>query len=175
MQNYRQEEMSKLDWVREDDEEYRTLLLQFAQKYFNKAIEDLNKLCSECQVIDKSLLKTLNMYNFSKLKPFLGQGIQVLDDKYEEILLAKEENVKSFRTFYFQAEILKLLKEAKGLEYALVSFEQKKSIQSRLNTLDDEFPEMNTDPNRAELVLVLGKIKTPNPKPAKSFKNKFKR
>ena len=175
MQNYRQEEMSKLDWVHEDDEEYQTLLLQFAQKYFNKAIEDLNKLCLEDQVIDKSLLKTLNMYNFSKLKPFIGQGIQVLDDKYEEILLTKEENVKYFRTSYFQSEVLKLLKDAKGLENVLVSFEQKKSIQSRLNTLDNEFPEMSTDPNRAELVAVLGKIKTTRPKSAQSFKNKFKK
>ena len=175
MQNYRQEEMSKLDWVHEDDEEYQTLLLQFAQKYFNKAIEDLNKLCLEDQVIDKSLLKTLNMYNFSKLKPFIGQGIHVLDDKYEEILLTKEENVKYFRTSYFQSEVLKLLKDAKGLENVLVSFEQKKSIQSRLNTLDNEFPEMSTDPNRAELVAVLGKIKTTRPKSAQSFKNKFKK
>ena len=173
MQNYRQEEMSKLDWVREDDEEYQTLLLQFAQKYFNMAIEDLNKL--KDQVIDKSLLKTLNMYNFSKLKPFIGQGIQVLDDKYEEILLTKEENVKYFRTSYFQSEVLKLLKDAKGLENVLVSFEQKKSIQSRLNTLDNEFPEMNTDPNRAELVAELGRIKTTRSKSAKSFKNKFKK
>ena len=115
------------------------------------------------------------MYNFSKLKPFIGQGIQVLDDKYEEILLTKEENVKYFRTSYFQSEVLKLLKDAKGLENVLVSFEQKKSIQSRLNTLDNEFPEMNTDPNRAELVAELGRIKTTRSKSAKSFKNKFKK
>lgn len=174
MQNYRQEEMSKLPWVHEDDEEYQTLLLQFAQKYFNKAIDDLNKLCSEYQEIDKSLLRTLNMYNFSKLKPFLGQGIQTLDDKYEEILLTKEENVKYFRTSYFHTEVLKLLQEAKGLGNALVSFEQKKSVQNKLNTLDNEFPEMNTDPNRTELIAVLSNIKTLKPKTAKSFKNKFK-
>ena len=89
--------------------------------------------------------------------------------------MTKEENIKYFRMSYFQSEVLKLLKDAKGLENVLVSFEQKKSIQSRLNTLDNEFPEMSTDPNRAELVAVLGKIKTTRPKSAQSFKNKFKK
>lgn len=175
MQSYRQEDMTKLVWNKDDDAEYHTLLMHFAQKYFNQAIEDLNKLCSPDQVIDKSLLKTLNMYNFSKLKPFIGQGVQALDDKYEEILQTKEENVKYFRTTFFQTEILKLLKEAKDLGNSLASFEKKKSIQSRLNTLDNEFPEMSSDPNRADLVTALSKIKTLKPEPSKVFKNKFKK
>lgn len=167
MQNYRQEEMSKLDWVDEDCVEYQKLLLQFAEKYFNKAIEDLNKLCSEYQVIDKSLLKTINMYKFGKLKPFLRKGIQILDDKYDEILRKKEENIKYFRTSFFQAEIIKLLKETRGLGNAFVTFEQKKSIQSRLNTLDNEFPEMNSDPNRIDLLDALAKIRTMKSTPKK--------
>ena len=151
------------------------IILHFAQKYFNQAIEDLNRLCSHDQIIDKSLLKTLNMYNFSKLKPFIGQGVQALDDKYEEILQTKEENVKYFRMSFFTNEILKLIKEAKDLGISLASFEKKKSIQSRLNTLDNEFPEMSSDPNRADLVAALSKIKTLRPEPSKVFKKKFKK
>ena len=71
--------------------------------------------------------------------------------------------------------ILKLLKEAKDLGISLASFEKKKSIQSRLNTLDNEFPEMSSDPNRADLVAALSKIKTLRPEPSKVFKKKFKK
>jgi hypothetical protein len=172
-QNYRQEEMSKLDWFIEDDEEFNKLLSQFAIKYFNNAIEELNRF--KDKTIDKSLLKTLNMYNFSKLKPFIGRGIQVLDEKYEELMLTKEENLKSLRLFYFQAEVVKLLNEAKALGNNLVSFERKKSIQSRLNTLDKEFPEMNIEKSRKELVTLLSKIQTIGQNTTKYSKNKFRK
>ena len=98
-----------------------------------------------------------------------------VDDKYEEILQTKEENVKYFRTTFFQSEALKLIKEARDLGNSMVSFEKKKSIQSRLNTLNNEFPEMSSDPNRADLIAALSKIKTLKPEPSKVFKNKFKK
>ncbi|MBR3871832.1 MAG: hypothetical protein IKJ22_03760 [Paludibacteraceae bacterium] len=173
--NYRQEEMSKLEWLNEDEEEYKKLLLIFAEKYFNVAKEDINKLCSQDKIIDKSFLKTLNMYNFSKLKPFIGQGIQLLDDKYEDIMLTKQENIKNSRIYYYKTEISKLLDDAKNIGNMSVSFEQKKSIQSRLNILDNEFPEMKTNQNRAELLEIISKIKTIGPKPIKSYKKIYKK
>lgn len=62
---YRQEEMSRLDWNSENDEEYKKIFLSFGDKYLNQAIEALRNLSKK-----KERAKVVGKYQ-SKLKIFL--------------------------------------------------------------------------------------------------------
>ncbi|MBQ9752799.1 MAG: hypothetical protein IJV81_08255 [Paludibacteraceae bacterium] len=171
MQNFRQEDMTKLIWNKDDDDEYLTLLKHFAQKYFNQTIEEFNQICNPSQPVDRAFLKVLNLYSFSKLKPFLGHGIMGLDDKYDEIIESKEEHLKYFRDQFYQSEIQKLHEDAEKLDNSLASYDKKKSIQSRLNVLDNEFPEKSSHQSRLDVIAMLSKMRTIKPETFKT--NKF--
>lgn len=175
MQNFRQEEMTKLIWDDEEDVVYYNLLMKFAGKYINQAVEKLNEICK--RPVDKTLLKTLNLLSFNKIKPFVGKGEPIIDSKYQELLDTKEENIKLFRKKFFDQEIVVLLEEAKSLNrYPVVPYEQKRSIQGRLNSLDNEFPEMGNSSLRKEVVSILSKMKsTPRIDSANKFKHKIKK
>lgn len=174
MQNYRQEEMTKILWDKEEDTVYINILMKFAEKYFNQTFEKLNDLCN--QPLDKSVLKSLNLFSFNKLKPFIGKGEPILDEKYQELISTKEKNIKLLRQSYYDKEITLLLQETKELALNLsVSYENKRALQGRLNTLDNEFPEMMETLQRQEVISILSKIRTSNPDRTKNIKSKFKR
>ena len=110
------------------------------------------------------------------MKPFVGKGEPKLDEKYQELISTKEENIKLLRQSYYDKEITLLLQETKELALNLsVSYENKKALQGRLNTLDNEFPEMMEDSKRYEVVSILSKIRTARPEQTKNIKSKFKR
>ena len=139
--------------------------------YFNQTIEEFNQICNPSQPVDRAFLKVLNLYSFSKLKPFLGHGIMGLDDKYDEIIESKEEHLKYFRDQFYQSEIQKLHEDAEKLDNSLASYDKKKSIQSRLNVLDNEFPEKSSHQLRLDIIAMLSKMRTIKPETFKT--NKF--
>jgi hypothetical protein len=142
LQNVRQEEMTKLDWSEENNSEYSEIFTRFGAKYLNKAINDLNDLRTNApENIDKAFLQKVKASDYGKLKPFINQGIDVFDEKYQELQVEKEKSLRVYRELYVHSEVKNYKEEALELSKQTISFEKKRSIQSRLNILLNEFSE----------------------------------
>lgn len=144
LQNVRQEEMTKLDWDDEKENVYFDIFTQFGVKYLNRAIEDFNALnLNPPEKIDKAFLQKVKSSDYGKLKPFINQGIDVFDEKYQQLQDAKEDNLQMYREQYVINEIKNYKKEVLELSKQPISLDKKRSIQGRLNTLLNEFSEFS--------------------------------
>lgn len=178
LRNVRQEEMTKLDWSEENNNEYSELFTQFGAKYLNKAINDLNDLRANAPgSIDKAFLQKVKASDYGKLKPFINQGIDVFDEKYQELQNEKENNLRVYRELYVQSEIKTYKKEILELSKQTIPFEKKRDIQSRLNVLLNEFSdysELDEIKEVAELIRNLKTFDFGKNKPNKMYNNKLK-
>ena len=139
LQNYRQEEMSRLDWNSENDEEYEKLFLKFGEKYLNKTILDLNELYLSTS-IDENLLQKIKGANYGKVQVFLNKGYELFDNKYKEIEQTKERNLEYFKRTYYTNQLKKLKEDVEAVKGITLSFDKKKSFQNRLGVISDECP-----------------------------------
>ncbi len=178
LQNVRQEEMTKLDWSEENNSEYSEIFTQFGAKYLNKAINDLNDLRTNApENIDKAFLQKVKAVDYGKLKPFINQGICVFDEKYKELQDEKEKSLRVYRELYVQSEVENYKKEALELSKKTIPFEKKRSIQSRLNILLNEFSEYSELDEIKEVLEFIRNLKTfdfGKNKPNKMSNNKLK-
>lgn len=160
--NIRQEEMTKLDWNEEEYAVYDDVLIQFGVKYFNQAADELNSLCKNAPaVLDKAFLKKLKAFNYSKLRIFVGRGIEQIDEMFKQIEEAKEANLKLFKDKYSVQELDAIYKEALKIGQNMVPVDRKRAIQSRLNILLNEFPEVEEQAKLVEVKELIQNIKIP--------------
>lgn len=140
LQKVRQEKMTRMDWNEEVQEEFADVIRQFGLKYANKAIEDFNALCQNPPAkIDRSYLQKLKTVDYSKLKPFINQGIEQFDTAYDALEENKLENLNYYRKKYFEAKIADYKKQAEELSKQSISPDRKKSLESEFEKLRDEF------------------------------------
>lgn len=142
LQNYRQEEMTRLDWNTENDKEYKKIFSKFGENYLNKSVVELNELCQSGGTVDENFLQKIKGANYGKLKVFLNKGYDIFDNKYAEIEQVREENLNHFKQIYYANLLSQLKKEITAAKDKNLPVEQKKSLQSRLNTIADEFADI---------------------------------
>lgn len=140
LQHYRQEEMSRLDWNSENDEEYEKLFLKFGEKYLNETIVELNELYQTSSTIDKGFLQKIKGVNYGKIQVFLNKGYDLFDKKYAEIEQSKERNLDYFKQVYYSNLLKELTLDIDTVKGKTVSFDVKKGFQSRLNIISNEYP-----------------------------------
>ena len=140
LQKVRQEKMTRMDWNEEVQEEFADVIRQFGLKYANKAIEDFNTLCQNPPAkIDRTYLQKLKTVDYSKLKPFINQGIEQFDTAYDALEENKLENLNYYRKKYFEGKIADYKKQAEELSKQSISPDRKKSLESEFEKLRDEF------------------------------------
>jgi len=178
LQNVRQEEMTKLDWDEEKESVYNDIFTKFGIKYLNKAVEDLHSLSRNVpENIDKAFLQKVKTSDYGKLKPFINKGICVFDEKYKQLQDAKEDILRMYREQYVKSEVNNYKKEALELSKQTIPFEKKRSIQSRLNILLNEFSEYSEIDEIKEVAELIRNLKTfdfGKNKPNKMNNNKLK-
>jgi hypothetical protein len=186
LQNVRQEEMTKLDWDEEKESVYSDIFTQFSVKYLNRAVEDFNALSANPPGnIDKAFLQKVKNSDYGKLKPFINQGIDVFDEKYQQLQDAKEDNLQMYREQYVKSEIKNYKKEVLELSKQTIALDKKRNIQGRLNTLLNEFSEFSELVELQEVSHLISNLKVfdfgknkpikPNNSNNKNFKNKKRR
>ncbi len=140
LQKVRQEKMTRMDWNEEIQEEFAELIRQFGLKYANKAIEDFNVLCQNPpEKIERPYLQKLKTVDYSKLKPFINQGIEQFDTAYNALEEYKLENLNFYRKKYFEDRIAYYKKQAEELSKQSISPDRKKSLEREFENLRDEF------------------------------------
>ncbi|MFT3739194.1 MAG: hypothetical protein QM786_10590 [Breznakibacter sp.] len=171
LQNVRQEEMTKLNWDDEKESVYSDIFTQFGVKYLNRAVEDFNALGTYSpERIDKSFLQKVKSSDYGKLKPFINQGIDVFDEKYQQLQDAKEDNLQMYREQYVKSEIKNYKKDALELSKQPVALDKKRNIQGRLNTLLNEFSEFSELVEMQEVIRLISDLKVFNFEKNKPFK-----
>ncbi|NMD00958.1 MAG: hypothetical protein GYA62_14735, partial [Bacteroidales bacterium] len=172
LQNVRQEEMTKLDWDEEKENVYLDIFKQFGVKYLNRAVEDFNTLIKNPpERIDKAFLQKIKSSDYGKLKPFINQGIDVFDEKYQQLQDAKEYNLHYYREQYVKIEIENYKKEILEISKKPIALDKKRSIQGRLNTLHNEFSEFSELVEVKELSRMITELKIINFDKSKPFKH----
>lgn len=159
LQNYRQEEMSRLDWNAENNEEYDKLFLKFGEKYLNETIEGLNELYQSTDPIDKVFLQKIKGANYGKIKVFLNKGYGVFDDKFAEIEQTKEDNLNHFRKIYYTEQLVKIKADLTDVKDKTIPFEKRNSFQSQLNILTNEYPDISRTEEFSSVEEMLNNIK----------------
>lgn len=140
LQKVRQEKMTRMDWNEEVQEEFADVIRQFGLKYANKAIEDFNTLCQNPPAkIDRPYLQKLKTVDYSKLKPFINQGIEQFDTAYDALEENKLDNLNYYRKKYFEGKIADYKKQAEELSKQSISPDRKRSLESEFEKLRDEF------------------------------------
>lgn len=140
LQKVRQEKMTRMDWNEEVQEDFADVIRQFGLKYANKAIEDFNALCQNPpEKIDRSYLQKLRTVDYSKLKPFIKQGIEQFDTAYKALEENKLENLNYYRKQFFESKIEDYRKQAEELSKQSISPDRKKSLESEFEKLRNEF------------------------------------
>lgn len=159
LQNYRQEEMSRLDWNSENEEEYKKIFLKFGEKYLNDTIYSLNKLCQSKAPIDKDFLQKIEGANYGKIKVFLNKDYGVFDDKFAEIEQTKEDNLNHFKKIYYTEQLEKVKADLTDVKDKTIPFEKRKSFQSQLNILTNEYPDISRTEEFSSVEEMLNNIK----------------
>ena len=140
LQKVRQEKMTRMDWNSEVQEEFVDVIRQFGLKYANKAIEDFNMLCQNPpEKIDRQYLQKLKSADYSKLKPFIHQGIEQFDAAYDTLEVNKVDNLNYYRKIFFESKIEDYKKQAIELSTQSISPERKKKMETEFEKLRDEF------------------------------------
>lgn len=159
LQNYRQEEMSRLDWNSENDEEYKKIFLKFGEKYLNDTVDSLNELCQSKAPINKDFLQKIKGANYGKIKVFLNKGYGVFDDKFAEIEQTKEDNLNHFKKIYYTEQLEKVKADMTDVKDKTIPFEKRKSFQSQLNILTNEYPDISRTEEFSSVEEMLNNIK----------------
>ncbi|MDR1984573.1 MAG: hypothetical protein LBQ28_07110 [Prevotellaceae bacterium] len=160
LQNVRQEEMTKLDWDEEKEIAYTEIFTQFGVKYLHRAVEDFDTLSTNVpQTIDKAFLQKVKASDCGKLKPFINQGIDVFDEKYQQLQDAKEEKLRMYREQYVKSETKNYKAEALESSKRTISLDKKRNIQGRLNTLLNEFSEFSELSELQEVTALIRNLK----------------
>ena len=159
LQNYRQEEMSRLDWNAENNEEYDKLFLKFGEKYLNETVEELNELYQSTAPIDKNFLQKIKSANYGKIQVFLNKGYDVFDDKYAEIEQTKEDNINYFKKNYFTKQLEHLKNDITAVKDKTISLDKKKNFQSQLNIIHNEYPNIELIEEYSSVIEMLNSIK----------------
>lgn len=160
-QNVRQEEMTKLLWEEENENEYKEVLTQFAAKYMKQATLEFEQLITSApENIDKEFLKKIKSLTNNKLRFFVNKNIEGFDDEYTALQDKKEEKLKLYKRLYFDREIDDIEKEVKKLQSQTISLDKSKSIKAKLNALLNEFSEYKDLKEVNEVSQSLQKIKT---------------
>lgn len=175
LQKYRQEEMSRLDWNSENDEEYKRLFLKFGEKYFNKAVDDLNELCQSSITIDKEFLQKIRGANYGELMVFLNKGYDAFDNKYIELEQTKDENLNIFNKIYYTNLLEKLKDDLNTIKSQTIPFDKKRTFQSQLNTIADEYPDITQTAEYDEVKELLTYVKVFDASYYKPLKNQGKK
>ena len=140
LQKVRQEKMTRMDWNSEVQEEFVDVIRQFGLKYANKAIEGFNMLCQNPpEKIDRQYLQKLKSVDYSKLKPFIHQGIEQFDAAYDTLEVNKVDNLNYYRKIFFESKIEDYKKQAIEFSKQSISPERKKKIEDEFEKLRDEF------------------------------------
>ena len=172
-QNVRQEEMTKLDCDKENDILFAEIAKQFGEKYVSLAAKSFQQLCLTAPAkIDRPFLQKIKAMNFNKLKPFVDKGFEVIDKNYNELLAAKESNLKLFRGQYLTQSLASLRRDLEKIT-AMVSVDKKRSFQSALDALVKEFPEIDSYPDKTVVEDLINNLQTP--KYNKTVKGKKRR
>jgi hypothetical protein len=161
LQNVRQEEMTKLLWDEENENEYKEVLTQFAAKYMKQATLEFEQLITSApENIDKEFLKKIKSLTNNKLRFFVNKNIEGFDDEYTALQDKKEEKLKLYKRLYFDREIDDIEKEVKKLQSQTISLDKSKSIKAKLNALLNEFSKYKDLKEVNEISQSLQKIKT---------------
>lgn len=140
LQKVRQEKMTRMDWNEEVQEEFADVICQFGLKYANKAIEDFKALCQNPpEKIDRAYLQKLKTVDYSKLKPFINQGIKLFDAAYDALKENKQEKLNYYRKKFFEGKIADYRKQAEDLSKRSISPDKKKNLITEFEKLRDEF------------------------------------
>ena len=105
-------------------------------------------------------------------KPFVDKGFEVIDKNYNELLAAKESNLKLFRGQYLTQSLASLRRDLEKIT-AMVSVDKKRSFQSALDALVKEFPEIDSYPDKTVVEDLINTLQTP--KYNKTVKGKKRR
>ena len=165
--------MTKLDWDKENDILFAEIAKQFGEKYVSLAAKSFQQLCLIAPAkIDRPFLQKIKAMNFNKLKPFVDKGFEVIDKNYNELLAAKESNLKLFRGQYLTQSLASLRRDLEKIT-AMVSVDKKRSFQSALDALVKEFPEIDSYPDKTVVEDLINNLQTP--KYNKTVKGKKRR
>lgn len=161
LQNVRQEEMTKLDWDEEKESVYFDIFTKFGVKYLNRAVDDFNALSENApKNIDKAFLAKVKSSDYGKLKTFINQGIEVFDEKYQELQNTKESNLQYFKQEFVKSELVKFKEAALELsKQQQVPYGKKRDIQEHLKSLKEEFPEQIELIEFKEVVQIIDNLK----------------
>ncbi|MCQ2606316.1 MAG: hypothetical protein MJ204_07250 [Bacteroidales bacterium] len=178
----RQEMMTKIDWGSEEDEYFSLVLATFGRKYLNAASETLSNYHLENISVDRKLIQEIKGINFNKLKPFASTISEEFDNELLELQIKQEDLLQQVKQDFFKQEITSL--QSLVLKYSEdtnLSIEKKKEVQSKLNTLKNEYPDnleemvevqSLIDSLKAKDLSRLAKPKTFNNKGKNKFKKK---
>lgn len=174
LQNFRQEEMSRLDWNAENDEEYDKLFLKFGEKYLNETVDELNKLYQSTAPIDKDFLQKIKSANYGKIQVFLNKDYDVFDDKYAEIERTKEDNINYFKKKYYTKQLENLKYDITVVKDKTISLDKKKNFQSQLNIIHNEYPNIELIEEYSSMIEMLNSIKVFDASDYKQKKGQYK-
>ena len=176
----RQEEMTKLDWNEENDKEYNEIFSQFAQKYLDSTIDDFNALFENLpQKIEKDFLQKIKSIEYGKLKFFVNQGIDVFDEKYQQLQEAKEDNFRTYGQLFFKNSIKEYRKKVEELSKQPIAIDKKRKLQNEFEELKREFSDFedlqdSVAKEVTELILNLKTFDFDKKNPNKMINNKLK-
>jgi hypothetical protein len=159
----RQEEMIKLDWDNEKADIYNDIFSKFGIKYLNRAIEEFNAIDTNLpKNIDKAFLQKVKKFDYDKLKPFIDKGLEIFDKKYQQLQEYITIKLQAYRKQYVQDEIKNCKNEALELSKHSIPSDKKRSMQSRLKILLNEFPECGGLAEFEEVSQLIANLKIPD-------------
>ena len=133
--------------------------MKFGEKYLNDTIYSLNKLCQSKAPIDKDFLQKIEGANYGKIKVFLNKDYGVFDDKFAEIEQTKEDNLNHFKKIYYTEQLEKVKADLTDVKDKTIPFEKRKSFQSQLNILTNEYPDISRTEEFSSVEEMLNNIK----------------
>ncbi len=139
-QNFRQERMVRLDWSSENDKEYKNLFLQFGEKYLNKAVKDINKLCQPNSTMDNDILQKIERLSNGKLQTFKDKGYESFEKKYAEFEEIKDKKLIRVKQIISTRELAALSADLNKVKNQTITADRKKGFQKRLETIRELYP-----------------------------------
>ncbi|MBQ3619661.1 MAG: hypothetical protein II939_16065 [Bacteroidales bacterium] len=139
-QNFRQEEMTRLDWNSENDEEYKNLFLQFGEKYLSKAVEEINELCQPNSIMNKDILQKIEQLSNGKLQTFKDKGYETFEKKYAEFEEIKDNKLIRVKQNIYTRELAALSAEINKVQNQTIPSDRKNDFQKRLDIIREQYP-----------------------------------
>jgi predicted aminopeptidase len=96
-------------------------------------------LSKSTRKIDRAYLQKLKTVDYSKLKPFIKQGIEQFDAAYDALEENKQENLNFYRKKFFEGKIADYRKQAEELSKQSISPDRKRNLETEFEKLRDEF------------------------------------